>query len=449
MNSSSEFDSSILPFSELRTIPTNGSTCDAFCVHLHGKLHFLKRLRSEYATNPHYVEALRKEFETAYQLEHISLPRYISLGSDYILMEYIDGLTLTDFLKENPLYFSSTSKDGHQHLLDFSLQLLQALEYLHSHQILHLDLKPDNILITRIHHDVKLVDFGFCYTDSRPFTTGHTDSFAAPEQLSSDTASFTPSIDLYAFGKILQAIGEVSPLPSLYNKVSLQCIDPFPLHRYQSAIEVILALKNNNENSYRYGYRWLIALVFVIVIVFTFFILRSSFFIPHPFHPVEVEKESIDATPIKEQPLSKPEEKETAISKTESLKNTIQTPASSVPSDAYHEKLESSTLDNTSSSSSNDDTSRHATLLRSVPQAYSDLYHSTIGTFRDSVFSPSVQEHWTEALNQFLQESSSIEEKLQHDYSDLSSEEISEAVQGYIKQETESIVQQMILNRVK
>jgi len=116
MNSSSEFDSSVLPFSELRPIPTNGSTCDAFCVRLYRKLHFLKCLKAEYATNPRYVEALRKEFETAYQLEHTSLPRYISLGNDYILMEYIDGVTLTEFLKENPQYFSSASKDGHQHL---------------------------------------------------------------------------------------------------------------------------------------------------------------------------------------------------------------------------------------------------------------------------------------------------------------------------------------------
>ena len=449
MNSSSEFDSSVLPFSELSSIPTNGSTCDAFCVRLHGKLHFLKCLKSEFATNPLYVEALRKEFETAYQLEHISLPRYVSLGNDYILMEYIDGVTLTEFLKENPLYFSSASKDGHQHLLDFSLQLLQALEYLHSHQVLHLDLKPDNILITRIHHDVKLVDFGFCYTDSRPFTTGHTNAFAAPEQLSADSVSFTPSTDLYAFGRILQTIGEVSPLPILYNKVSLQCTEPLPIHRYQSATEVIQAI--NNENNKR-GFHLTktktaiqMAKAFVIVIVFVIFFVLLS----HPFHSNEVEKKSIDATPIKEQSLSQPEEKEIESSKGELLKNTIQTPTSPVSSDAPLEMSESNTFDDTSSSSSSDKTSRHASLLRSIPQAYSDLYHSTIASFRDSVFSPSVQEHWREALNQFLQESPSIEKKLQQDYSDLPSEEVSEAVQGYIKHETESIVQQMILNRVK
>ena len=445
MKSSSEFDSSVLPFSELRPIPTSGSTCDAFCVRLHGKLHFLKRLKAEFSTNPRYVEALRKEFETAYQLEHTSLPRYISLGNDYILMEYIDGVTLTEFLKENPQYFSSASKDGHQHLHDFSLQLLQALEYLHSHQILHLDLKPDNILITRIHHDVKLVDFGFCYTDSRPFTTGHTNAFAAPEQQSAALASFTPSTDLYAFGRILQTIGEVSPLLSIYNKVSLQCAEPLPIHRYQTATEVIQAIHKENSHSYR----WLITLVVVFVVVITFFIFRSSFFISYPFQSNEVEKESIDTTPVKEQPLSQPEKKETELSKDELLKDTIQKPISPVFLDTHLEKIEMNTLDNTSSTSSSDDTSRHASLLRSVPQAYSDIYHSTIGTFRDSVFSASVQEHWREALNQFLQESPSIEKKLQQDYSDLPSEEVSEAIQQYIGNEAERIVQQMIMNRVK
>ena len=96
------------------------------------------------------------------------------------------------------------------------------------------------------------------------------------------------------------------------------------------------------------------------------------------------------------------------------MKDTIQKPMSPVFPDEHLEKIETNTLDNTSSTSSSNDTSRHASLLRSVPQAYSDIYHSTIGPFRDSVFSSSVQEHWREAQNQFLQEYPSIEEKLQH-----------------------------------
>ena len=117
--------------------------------------------------------------------------------------------------------------------------------------------------------------------------------------------------------------------------------------------------------------------------------------------------------------------------------------------DEHLEKIETNTLDNTSSTSSSNDTSRHASLLRSVPQAYSDIYHSTIGTFRDSVFSASVQEQWIKAQNQFLQESPAIEEKLQHDFSDIPPEDVTEAINDYIKGELESIVKQMILNRVK
>ncbi len=49
---------------------TQGATCDTFRVKLYGKLHFLKRLKPELAGDIRYQEALRKEFETGYRLEH-------------------------------------------------------------------------------------------------------------------------------------------------------------------------------------------------------------------------------------------------------------------------------------------------------------------------------------------------------------------------------------------
>ena len=176
----SHFGNTPLSDAALEYIPTGGSTCDTYRLKLYGKLHFLKRLKQQYANDPRYVQAFRKEFEVGYNLEHPNLTKYLSMTDDGILMEYIDGETLTDFLKSHPDYFRNRKNSD-----KFLKQMLNVLQYLHSHQVLHLDLKPGNILITRINHDVKLIDLGGCYADCFNDTTAHTDGYAAPEQLSS------------------------------------------------------------------------------------------------------------------------------------------------------------------------------------------------------------------------------------------------------------------------
>ena len=127
----------------------NGSTCQTYIVRVYGKLHFKKQLKAEYKGMPQYVEAFRKEFEVGYRLNHPALPCYVALGDEdgcpYILEEYIDGDTLTDFLAANPCYFHSRLHADR--LID---ELLSVFSYLHHHQVLFLDLKPDNVMITSV-----------------------------------------------------------------------------------------------------------------------------------------------------------------------------------------------------------------------------------------------------------------------------------------------------------
>ena len=196
---SSQFSDNQPRFEAIEQMETQGATCDTFRVKLYGKLHFLKRLKPEYAGDIRYQEALRKEFETGYRLEHPNLVRYLSLDKDSILMEYVDGETLSQRLAQNPDYFKQRKNTE-----KLVRQLLSVLGYLHSHQVLHLDLKPDNILLTHINDDVKLIDLGFCYTDTFADTQGHTNAFAAPEQLSTPRSlslSKGPSVE-----EILHAI---------------------------------------------------------------------------------------------------------------------------------------------------------------------------------------------------------------------------------------------------
>lgn len=74
-----------------------------------------------------------------------------------IIQEWIDGVTLGEWVGSKP------SRAASERVLE---QLLDALEYLHNRQLVHHDLKSDNILITRNGANVKLIDFGLSATDS-------------------------------------------------------------------------------------------------------------------------------------------------------------------------------------------------------------------------------------------------------------------------------------------
>ncbi|MBE6259716.1 MAG: serine/threonine protein kinase [Prevotella sp.] len=257
---SSQFTDSLSQFKSLEPLDTQGATCDTYRVKLYGKLHFLKRLKPEHANDIRYQEAFRKEFETGYRLEHPNLVRYISLTSDGILMEYIDGETLSQHLTTHPDYFKDKKNTD-----KFLRQLLDVVGYLHSHQVLHLDLKPDNILLTRIDNDVKLIDLGCCYTDTFTDTQGRTHRFAAPEQL----ASKEPDVrtDIYAIGKIL----ELLPNHHIYNKVIVRCTASNPSNRYQSVEELLSDIQKAKTKKH-FFISICVLLIFFIVAMLIYFL---------------------------------------------------------------------------------------------------------------------------------------------------------------------------------
>ena len=211
----------------------NGSTCQTYIVRVYGKLHFKKLLKAEYKGMPQYVEAFRKEFEVGYRLNHPTLPCYIALGDEdgcpYILEEYIDGVTLTDFLAANPCYFHS--RPHADRLID---ELLSVFSYLHHHQVLFLDLKPDNVMITSVNRQLRLIDLGGCHTDCFVGTEETTKAFA-PDRNANDAAQvdgklWEPSFDIFLIGRLLQECR----VPHIYNKVIAKCLKDDPRERYDS-----------------------------------------------------------------------------------------------------------------------------------------------------------------------------------------------------------------------
>lgn len=224
MDSTSSFSESLQMFPHAERLQVGGTTCECFRVKMYGKLHFLKRLKPELRTNPRYVAALQKEFETGYRLDHPHLVHYAAKTDDGILMDYVDGETLSQFVKHHPDYFRNRKNADR-----FLRQLLSVVGYLHEHQVVHLDLKPDNILITRIDHDVVLVDLGYCYTDSYIDTKGRTDKYAAPEQ-KDGSSRVDVRTDIYAIGRILQTL----PCADFYKTIIKHCTAHEPVKRFQT-----------------------------------------------------------------------------------------------------------------------------------------------------------------------------------------------------------------------
>ncbi len=230
----------------------SGSTCLCYMVRYLGKRYFMKRLRREYADNPRYQELFRKEFETGQHLTHEHLVKYVSMGEDvdgcYIVMEYIDGETLGERMKNDPSFFAEPFR-----VRRLFTQLLSCLAYLHHHQVLHLDLKLDNIMLTRISDDVKLIDLGFCYSDSYDLSMGCNGIFSAPEQNEGRIQDINVGTDLYAVGLLL---GNVCLLhPKIYENAAISDLVARSTHidlshRFRSAEEMACAIKQVFPDDY-------------------------------------------------------------------------------------------------------------------------------------------------------------------------------------------------------
>ncbi|UCF05059.1 MAG: serine/threonine protein kinase, partial [bacterium] len=140
---------------------------------------------------------LVKEFNILSELNHPNLVKVYDFGFiteqiPYYSMEYIKGNNLYTFL--------SKTKNLH-YLPEIIEQTLMALEYLHKKELLHADIKPENILIMDMNEriNIKLVDFGLVLlTSQNKSNISGTVRFIAPEILSGN--KYSPASDLYAFG---------------------------------------------------------------------------------------------------------------------------------------------------------------------------------------------------------------------------------------------------------
>lgn len=199
-----------------------------------GKWFLLKGLKEEYRHDPVYRKVLHKEFEIMASLSYPSVVSVFSLEQiePYglcIVMEYVDGITLTEYLLQD------TDRKERLHVF---FKILDALRYIHSRQVTHRDLKPSNIMVTHNNRNVKIIDFGLSDTDYFAILKepAGTRDYMSPEQ----KVSSTPDVrnDIYSLGTILMNM----QLGKSYRKIVRRCVAPLE-QRYPDVDHLEQALR--------------------------------------------------------------------------------------------------------------------------------------------------------------------------------------------------------------
>lgn len=217
-------------FHDYRQLPYHGAGYSVLYTVLSGERKlFLKALNPKQGATTENLVRLQREYKILEQLygnEHIV--RCIGWREDAevgpcIVMEYVDGETLADYLKNNP------SNKEKKRILN---ELLDAMGFIHKHQVVHNDLKPENILVTYNGHNVKLIDFGYAdYDSSIDKATGGTKAYASPELIRLETPDVTS--DIYSLGFIIKLL-----FPHRYGWIVRKCQQKEAAKRYQRVSEI-------------------------------------------------------------------------------------------------------------------------------------------------------------------------------------------------------------------
>lgn len=225
----------------------------------------IKVLHSQFATQRDFVERLRREAQSAANLNHPNIVSIHDWGSEennyFIVMEYIEGKTLKEIIEaEAPL--------APERAINIAIKVCSALEFAHKREIIHRDVKPQNIVITP-EGEIKVTDFGIARAGAAtPMTqTGSimgTAQYISPEQAQGRIVQRTS--DIYSLGVVLYEMltgrppfsGEnpvsiafkqvheqpipprkINPnIPESLERVILRALAKNPADRYQSALQM-------------------------------------------------------------------------------------------------------------------------------------------------------------------------------------------------------------------
>mgnify|MGYP003291802919 CR=1 FL=1 len=227
----------ISSFHSIKEIETKGYSC-LYTATKFGKKVILKGLKPEFKKERFYQDLLKKEFEISYFLDHPNIVKIIDFQNilnigDCIVMEYVEGMTLREFVESQRIEEAQNHRDKRVYEKIFN-ELLDAMEYFHSKQIIHRDLKPDNILITNNGNNVKIIDFGLSDADDYVILkqAAGTRKYAAPEQLIPNN-TIDCRADIYSLGIILK-----NNFPKSYHKIAEKCAQQDKEKRFSSVGDI-------------------------------------------------------------------------------------------------------------------------------------------------------------------------------------------------------------------
>lgn len=236
--------------------------------HVLNRLVAIKVLKQEYSTDATFVKKFRVEAQSAAGLSHPNIVNVYDVGEDdgvyFIVMELVQGITLKN-------YIDMKGKLDIREALNISVQIASGLSAAHENRIIHRDIKPQNIIMSR-DGKVKVTDFGIAkVADSTTVTTtaAGTVHYISPEQARggySDERS-----DIYSLGitmyemvtgrvpfegetnvavALMHIQSEITPprqlepsIPVSFEKIILKCTQKKPERRYASARELIADLR--------------------------------------------------------------------------------------------------------------------------------------------------------------------------------------------------------------
>lgn len=243
--------------------------------HTLDRLVAIKVLKSEYAEDEEFVKKFMMECQSAAKLNHpniVGIYDFHEIELDgkpvyFIVMEYIDGITLKELIEKKGFI-------PEEEAVDIALQILEALKEAHSHGVIHRDIKPHNIMISKS-GIVKVTDFGIARATSNHTMTTTMDAIGSVHYFSPEQArgAFTDQrTDIYSFGIVFYEmltgkrpfVGEnpvtiamkhiqedITPPGELNEDISegvervvLKCTMKKQAERYQNVEEIITDLKS-------------------------------------------------------------------------------------------------------------------------------------------------------------------------------------------------------------
>ena len=230
----------------------------------------VKVLKQEFSENANFVSKFRVEAQAAAGLMHPNIVNVYDVGEEkgiyYIVMELVDGITLKN-------YIAKRGRIGYKEAVTIALQVSMGLEAAHRNHIIHRDIKPQNIIISR-EGKVKVTDFGIAKAATSDTITSNVMGsvhYTSPEQARggfSDEKSdvYSLGVTLYEMltGEVpfdgettvaiaIRHIQEAMPSPRSINpdipysvdQIVLKCCEKSPDRRYQNMQELAADLKKS------------------------------------------------------------------------------------------------------------------------------------------------------------------------------------------------------------